>query len=328
MMVIYKNNSTDPYFNLASEQYLLDTKDENIFMLWRNSPAVIIGKNQNAYAELDVDYVEKNKIKVVRRLTGGGAVFHDTGNVNFTFITRSGDQHPLDFAKFTEPIINALKSLGAENVYLSGRNDIMLGDVKISGNAQTSYNGRTLHHGTLLYSADLSMLAGALKTDPDKIRSKGIKSIRNRVGNIKNSLSTPLETEEFMEYIENYVSKENGATVKSFTENDVRSIQKLTDEKYSTWDWNYGRSKDFSAQKRKRYDFGSVSVNLSATNGIIEQIKIYGDFFGTLDVSVLEESLTGVKLAPEALRHALNEQTVKSCIAGMQTSELVSLILS
>lgn len=327
-MVIYKNNSTDAYFNLALEQYLLDSKKGSIFMLWRNDKAVIIGKNQNAYAELDLDYVEKNNIKVVRRLTGGGAVFHDIGNINFSFIVPDTEKAVLDFARFTKPIIEALKSLGIENVCLSGRNDIMIGDYKISGNAQSSYNGKTLHHGCMLYSADLSMLTGALRVDPEKIKSKGIKSVRNRVANIKDFLKKDMSVTGFMDYLEKYVAKETNSEVISLTNEDIAATQKLADEKYSTWDWNFGKSKELSVQKKKRYDFGSVAVDLTVEGGIIKAIKISGDFFGVRDVSEIENILINTKFEAEALKDKLKNSLVCECISGMTSDLFIELMMS
>lgn len=328
-MIIYRNNNTDPYFNLAAEEYLLNTADEDVFMLWRDEASVIIGKNQNAYAELDVDYVENNSIKVVRRLTGGGAVFHDLGNVNFTFIT-AGESSVLDFEKFTLPIIEAIKALGCENVYLSGRNDIMVGDLKISGNAQTSYNGKTLHHGTILYSADISKLAKALRVDEEKIKSKGIKSVRNRVGNIKELLNIDMDVRQFMEYIENYVSNKFDALICDFSPEETGQISELADEKYSTWEWNFGRSKEFVADKKKRYDFGIVRVGLTAENGLIKDIKITGDFFGIRDITEVEKVLIGCRLEKNELLTGLTNMPLQLCeyISGMSENNLVELLLS
>ncbi len=328
-MIIYRNSNTDPYFNLATEEYLLNNVDEDIFMLWRNDASVIIGKNQNAYAELDLDYVENNNVKVVRRLTGGGAVFHDLGNVNFTFIM-SGESSVLNFEKFTLPIINAIKALGYENVYLSGRNDIMMGDLKISGNAQTSYNGKTLHHGTILYSADLSRLAKALRVDEEKIKSKGIKSVRNRVGNIKELLDTDMDVQSFMEYLEKYVSGQYGEQICCFSLEQIRDIQKLADEKYSTWEWDFGRSKEFVAHKKKRYDFGSVCVSITAENGVIKDIKITGDFFGVKDITDVEKVLTGCRLGKNDLLSRMLDMSfsLSEYISGMSENDLVELLLS
>lgn len=328
MMIIYRNANTDPYFNLASEQYLLDTCEENVFMLWRNDKAVIIGKNQNAYAELDLDYTEKNGIKVVRRMTGGGAVFHDLGNINFSFIVGGNENATLDFERFTRPIISALESLGVENVCLSGRNDILIDGIKISGNAQSQYNGKTLHHGTLLYSSDLSMLTGALKVDPEKIKAKGIKSVRNRVSNIKEHLSHEMTAEAFMAYLEEYIRRENSCEIKNFSTEQTKGIEKLAKEKYSTWEWNFGKSKQFSTTKKKRYDFGSVEAAFSLENGFIKQIKIFGDFFGTCDICEVENMLLGARFERSALESCIDGKILGQCIAGMSVDELVTLLIS
>ncbi len=329
-MIIYKNKSTNPYFNLASEQYLLDTSNDSVFMLWQNEKSVIIGKNQNAYAELNVDYTEKNGIKVVRRLTGGGAVFHDIGNINFTFIVPAIENATLDFERFTCPIIAAIKALGVNDVCLSGRNDIMLNGFKISGNAQSSYNGKTLHHGTLLYSADLSMLSQALRVDEEKIKSKGIKSVRNRVGNIKDYIDREMTPDEFTEYLEQYISQSFKCEIKSFTDEDIKKINELASNKYSTWDWNFGKSKEMSAQKKKRYSFGGVCIDFSVVGGVIKSLKITGDFFGNSDVNIIEECLIGKKFDSHLLSQALDESRiyVPHCIAGMDNKMLVELIMS
>lgn len=325
-MVIYKNSSLDPYFNLAAEQYLLDTKEGSMFMLWRNDNAVIIGKNQNAYAELDLDYVQTHGIKVVRRLTGGGAVFHDKGNINFSFIVPESQNATLDFARFTKPVIDAIASLGVEDICLSGRNDIMIGSTKISGNAQSSYNGKTLHHGTLLYSSDLTMLAGALKADPEKIKSKGIKSVRNRVSNIKEHLDTDMSVEEFMDYIEGFIARENDGKVMEFSKTDIEKIQKIADEKYSAWEWNFGKSKEFIANKKRRYPFGSVGVDVVAENGIIKNLEIYGDFFGVRDISDLVKTLSGVRYDRAEIEKNTDEKILSQCIAGMTAAEFAELL--
>ena len=327
-MIIYRNKSTDPYFNLAAEQYLLDTKQGDIFMLWRNERAVIIGKNQNAYSELDLDFVEKENIKVVRRLTGGGAVFHDIGNINFSFIVSGEENATLDFVRFTNPIIEAISELGVNNICLSGRNDILIDGKKISGNAQSCYNNKTLHHGTLLYSSDLSMLSGALKVDEEKIKSKGIKSVRNRVSNIKDYLSQDMDTKEFMDYLERYISNKNNCEVVDFTDEDIKNIQELADQKYSTWEWNFGKSKEFSTLKRKRYPFGSVGVNLTLENGIIKQLKIYGDFFGVSDVSNLEDLLINVKYTKQDVESVISDKILDDCIKGMDVETFLLLLFS
>lgn len=319
--VIY-NSSLDPYFNLAAEQYLLERDDLNpVFMLWRNSPAVIIGKNQNAYAELNETFIREKGIKTVRRLTGGGAVFHDEGNVNYTFISPKEGTKALDFARFCSPIIKALCDLGA-NAVLSGRNDIEIDGRKVSGNAQTVYGNKILHHGTLLWSADLSRLAGALRVDPEKIASKGIKSVRSRVANIRDIIASEMDTTEFISYLFSRID----AAPREFNDDEISKINALRDSRYSKWEWNWGASKDFSAKKSERFGFGRVEVSFDSYGGVITAISIGGDFFGQGDISRLEEKLVGVRLEFNALKAALCD--VDYYISGAKDGDIASLILS
>ncbi len=323
-MKIYINDSTDPYFNLASEQYLLDMDDSgDIFMLWRNGPSVIIGKNQNAYAEINLGFVEENGIKVVRRLTGGGAVFHDLGNVNYTFMTsKKGDG--IDFSRFCRPVIDALSALGLD-AQMSGRNDIMVGDRKISGNAQCVYNGKTMHHGTLLYSADMSRLSGALNVDEEKIKSKGIKSVRSRVANIKDLIpDTDMDAPGFMGFLEEYFS--HGNEIVRFSDGDKRAIQKLSDEKYSSWDWNFGRSKEYQIGRKKYFEYGLVEIHMSVNGGVITEIALRGDYFGVKDISELESALVGCRFIREEAEPLLCG--IDRYIMGAEPQDILNLIFN
>ncbi|MBQ7500068.1 MAG: lipoate--protein ligase [Clostridia bacterium] len=333
-MIVYRNNRLDPYFNLASEEYLIDNSTEPVFMLWRNAPAVIIGKNQNAYAEVDEKYLRENSIALVRRLTGGGAVFHDPGNVNFTFIVDEDGAEKLDFARFTLPIINALRDMGLD-ASLSGRNDIAVncgrtsgGEPcannvkKISGNAQCVRSGKIMHHGTLLYSADLSKVAAALRPDPDKIKSKGIDSVRSRVANIVDLCSTDMSVEEFMDHIASRIEGE----VREFDEDQIRAISKLSEEKYSTWEWNWGRSKEYSIAKKRYFPFGLVRIGLETGHGIITDISIGGDFFGVGDISDIERALSGKRFEYETVSSVLSGADIAKYISGASADDLLELI--
>jgi len=318
--VIY-NGSTDAFFNLAAEQYLLDREDARpVFMLWQNDRAVIIGRNQNAFAEINEPFIRERGIKVVRRLTGGGAVFHDTGNVNYTFIVPRSEDMVLNFAAFSKPIIDALKSLGADAV-LSGRNDVTVGGKKISGNAQCVRGDKIMHHGTLLWSADLSDMEGALKVDPDKISSKGIKSVRSRVANIRDLISSELSAGEFIDRL----FAHTGAEPRLFTEAEAREIRGLRDSRYATWEWNWGESKSFSAERKKYFPFGLVSVRFDSDRGVISDISVTGDFFGVGEISGLEARLRGTRLEMDALVSALDG--VGTYISGADTAAVASLIL-
>lgn len=330
MRIIINRTSSDPYFNLASEEYLLEHSQGDVFMLWQNAKSVIIGKNQNAWAEVNTDFAADAGIKVVRRLTGGGAVFHDPGNVNFTFITDAGGVTEIDFARFASPIIRALAQLGV-SAALDGRNDIIADGCKISGNAQCVYRRksgerRLMHHGTLLYDADVSKMAGVLRPHDEKLHSKGIKSVRSRVGNIRDIGALSLDTDGFVEYLCRFAEEEYGAQASDFTGAESDGIAKLAREKYSTWEWNFGKSPEYGETKRKRFPFGVVEVSYTSRDGRINECSIGGDFFGTEDVSAVAAALIGVRLDRDDVASALERASVEAAISGADPETIASLI--
>ncbi|MBQ7714513.1 MAG: lipoate--protein ligase [Clostridia bacterium] len=325
------NGSHDPYFNLASDEFLIDSFSGDVFMLWRNSPSVIIGKNQNAWAEVNLPYTEQNEIPVVRRITGGGAVFHDLGNVNFSFVTEASDGAKLNFARFCDPIIKALSKVGID-AHLDGRNDLVADGFKISGNAECVKRSRSgkecvLHHGTLLFGADISRLALSLKVNAEKIESKGIKSVASRVKNIKDfeSYRGPEDVEAFIELIMNEVTPGGCA---DFSEEEKREIDKLRSDKFSTWKWNFGSSPSFDIQKTKRFPYGTVTVSLTCREGAVESALFHGDFFGSVDTSELSIHLSGVKYEKNSVFALLEEnaELLDACIAGSKPAEIAELI--
>lgn len=342
IMKLYINSNTNPYFNLAAEEYLLTHAQDDIIMLWRNEPSVIIGKNQNAFAEIDFGFVRENDIKVVRRLTGGGAVFHDLGNLNYTFISPSGGrlsegirEGGLDFAHFTKPIIEALCGLGVA-ARLSGRNDIIVdtddGERKISGNAQCVVDGTTLHHGTLLYSARMERLQGALKPDEDKLRSKGIASVRSRVANLcelldDKALETAGDIESFTKYLTDRLSEGFGVTSEEFTDEMTAQIEKLAKEKYSTDKWNIGRFGDFTQTRKKRFGFGSLEADLKVEGGHIVAVTLGGDFFGERDIAELCKKLVGCEYSRESIVAVLSEIGIERYIYGANADEIAEFLL-
>ena len=319
-MIIIRNPITDPYFNLAAEQYLIDNCDEDVFMLWRNDRTVVIGNNQNAYAEVDREYADTHGITVSRRLTGGGAVFHDLGNVNFSFIIPS-DGKGIDFKRYTAPIIESLKKMGL-SAELSGRNDILIDGKKVSGNAQCVRHGKVLHHGTLLYSADLSKVAGVLRVDPAKLQSKGIKSVRSRVANIKDLMGTDMDVLDFMAAIE----ADFEGTKRGFTDTELSEITKLRDEKFATWDWIWGRSKEYTLTTRERYPYGSIEANVNTDHGIIKEVKLTGDFFGVGDVNELTDSLAGLRYDYADVLSHLSKYDIQRYIFGATAEDISKLL--
>ncbi len=343
IMKLYINKSTDPYFNLAAEEYLIKNAEDDVIVLWRNSPSVIIGKNQNAFAEINFDFVNKHGIKVVRRLTGGGAVFHDFGNLNYTFISAKNGQLStgiqvggLDFAYFTRPIISALSELSLD-ASLSGRNDIVVKtkgeERKISGNAQCVIDGVTLHHGTLLFSSELSRLADSLNVDPTKLKSKGIASVRSRVVNIYDLLTSENrsivpDVEAFCEFLAKRLSEEFGVACESLPEGYIDEISRLAQSKYAHSEWNIGKFGNFSTAFGKRFDYGLVEVRFSVFEGRIKEIEFGGDFFGEEDVSELAERLIGVEYTREAVFEALSGSSVQRYIAGATPLDITDLLIS
>ena len=335
-MILVRNDNTEPYRNMAAEEYLLMTATEPAIMLWRNEPAVIIGKNQDARAEVDFSFTEHHGIKVVRRLTGGGAVFHDTGNINYTFIVPGGTA--LDFAAFAEPITGALAGLGI-TAERSGRNDLIIsGDGrKFSGTAQCVYRRKNengvseqmlMHHGTLLFSADMSALAGALTPDREKIESKGIRSVKSRVVNLATLLppeKSDMTAEGFKIYLEQYFLG-SGAVSYEFSDADTDAIAHLAAEKYATEKWLFGK---FGSGRtaRRRFDFGSVAVTLCEVDGKIAALSLSGDFFGAKDIASLENTLVGVLLTSSALTERLIEAGLADYIMGAAPDEIAALIL-
>lgn len=313
--------SFDPYHNLAVEEYLFEKTQDDVFILWQNDKTVVIGKNQNINCELDFGFASQNRIKVARRITGGGAVYHDLGNLNYSFIS-SRDKEGIDFAYFTTPIIDALSALGVD-ARLTGRNDIEVEGKKISGNAQYSKNGRTLHHGTLLFDTDLSVLSSALHVDEEKIKSKAIKSTRSRVTNLK-SLIPIKDINELIDYLCCYIINKYSPEI--ISEPNDKYISEL-EQRNKSEEWLFPKSSYLSAftvRKKKKYDFGIVDIVLSMNGDMVSDIKIYGDFFGTKDVSELSAKLSGNSI--DKIEKILENIKLSDYILGMTANDFLELI--
>lgn len=328
MLFIDNENITDPRVNLAIEEFALKHLDinETYLLFYINEPSIIIGKNQNTVEEINADYVREEGIHVVRRLSGGGAVYHDLGNLNFSFITKDDGNSFHDFKKFTDPVVKALKKLGV-NAELSGRNDILADGKKISGNAQFSTKGRMFSHGTLLFDSEIENVVSALNVRMDKIESKGIKSIRSRVTNIREHLDEDMTMEEFKETLLAYLFEEFESVPKyELTEKDWEEIRKISRERYANWDWNYGKSPKFNVELSNRFAAGSVDVRLHIVKGIIQENKIFGDFFGVGDVSDIEDKLNGVRYDREEIEKVLEDIDLKHYFGNVSRQEFLDLL--
>lgn len=327
-MLYIKNNCTDPYFNLALEEYLFNLDDDNSYMLlWQNEPTIVIGKYQNTAEEINSEYVKEKDIHVVRRITGGGAVYHDLGNLNYTFISKGTGKKEFDFGKFTMPIIKALGKLGI-NAELSGRNDITIDGKKFSGNAQYVKYGKVLHHGTLLFSSHMEELTKALKVSPEKFQSKGIKSVRSRVTNISDYLTTTISIEDFRQLLLNYMFEEDSELTEGWlSDTDYSEIDSLMRNKYLTWKWNYGYSPEFNVKQEKRFAGGKIEVLINVKQGVIHGIKFYGDFFGSENPEEIEVLLTGKRYMEDELKLILSRLNINDYFKGITLDELLDCII-
>lgn len=298
-----ETGSVDPAYNLAFEEYVLaNRRDGNYLILWQNDNAVIVGRNQNAEAEINRAFVEEQGIRVIRRNTGGGAVYHDLGNLNYSFIMDAADPDHRSSEIFTTPVVAALRGLGLD-AEASGRNDILVSGKKVSGTAQQLLNGRILHHGTLLFDSNPGMISGALNPDPTKFQSKGVQSVRSRVGNIRAALESDMTLSQFWAYLKTVLVRD-GITPTELTQEELAQIAALKAEKYDTWQWNFGKSPKYQTVYRKRHPGGLLEIHLTVSGGKIEGIRILGDFLALTPVTPLEQALTGCFYQEEAIRAA------------------------
>lgn len=323
-MLIIDSPSTNAYFNIASEEYLLGRfPTEDIFLLYVNAPSIIVGKFQNTLAEINLDYVREKEIKVVRRMSGGGAVYHDLGNLNFSFHTLLADHDFGDFSQFTQPVLALLNRLGVPAV-LEGRNDLLVDGKKFSGNAKLAKNGKMIQHGTILLNSEMEVLSDALKVNPLKFVDKAIKSNRARVTNLIHYLPKDTSTEHLKNLLREEIIKNNPDAVRyKFTDDDLKGIQKLMTDKYETWEWNYGFSPQYNFKKAIKVPAGFIEIHLEVVHGIIEKAKIFGDFFASKPIELLEEQLIGQKHETTALEELLSSLNLKEFFGPVTVGEIL-----
>lgn len=328
--------SQDIRENLATEQYLMNNKnfDEPLVLFYIEKPCIIVGRNQNTLEELNNDYVRQHQITVTRRLSGGGAVYQDLGNLCFSFVVDAKDEKFGDFKKITQPLVSALHRLGAQGAEVSGRNDILIDGKKFSGNAMYTKDGKTFSHGTLSYDVDLDVLTQALNVPKDKIASKGIKSVRSRVTNIRPYLDAQyqnLTTEQFRDILLlSLFQADDLADIQDheyqITAQDQQEIAKLKEELYANWDWVYGQSPKFTVKNRQHFEMGTVDARFLIEHGKISQAKFYGDFFGMQDIEQLEQQLQGVTYDYDHLAQKLQTIDLDQYFTGIKVADLINLV--
>ena len=326
-MIYINSNSTSPYFNFALEEYLLTKKDlpeDKIFLFWRTSPTVMVGRYQNTYNEINEKYIKENNINVVRRNSGGGAIYTDNGAWQFTFIDKNYKEDSISFEKFTRPIIEALKR---ENIDASfnSRNDLLINNKKFSGNAQYRKNNAILHHGSILFNTDIKSMVESLTVAEDKIIAKGIKSVKERVINVSEVMKDDISSEDFRDIMLNSLLK--NSTTYTLTEKDLEKINKIKEEKFESWDWNYGKNPLFNINKWKRFEGGRVDFKLDIKNGIIKNCCIEGDFFANKDISTLEKSLLNCKYMKDDINNVLEKIKVENYFHKITKDNLLECLI-
>lgn len=310
------NSSTDPYFNLAFDEYCLENipSEEPYFFLWRNRPAVIIGLNQNAYSEVNLDYLNSHGITLARRVTGGGAVYHDLQNMNYTIIGKNPSP---------QPMVDALRQLGVP-AELTGRNDIFVEGRKVSGYARRVSHNQEIIHGTLMYDVDLDTLVKVLDTPTSKMQAKGIASVKSRVANLKEYLPQFQSLDELQAKLQEILSAGDGEMPLSAEQ--VAEVRRQADEKFSTWDFIYGHSHEAGFRCKAKLACGTVEVDLLVDRGLIERIVFSGDFLFDLPAEELAAKMTGLRYEPSAVRNFLVSQPVASYFRGATVDELTDLL--
>lgn len=326
-MKYLETGSTDPAYNLAFEEYVLENRaDGDYLMLWQNDNTIVIGQNQNAEAEINRKFVEEHGIHVVRRATGGGAVYHDLGNLNYSFISSVDDPETMTFSKFTGAVCGALEKMGV-TAEASGRNDILVNGKKVSGTAQRLSKNRILYHGTLLFDSNPDMIAGALNVDPSKFQGKAAKSVRARVGSIRKELPEDMNLPEFWAYLKEALAGEAGSVEDQLTEEELAQVAAIRDSKYGTWEWTYGSSHPYSMRNKHRWPGGTLEVRMEVEKGIITGIKFYGDFLSLLPLDVPEAAVTGVRFGRATLESAFDKIEIEKYFGTITKEEVIETMI-
>lgn len=311
-MIILNRPQTDPYFNIAAEEYFVKNKKEPIFMLWQNTASVVVGKHQNALKEINLNYLNEKNIPVIRRISGGGTVYHDLGNINYSFIDNGNRESLVNFKKYSQPILDVLISLGI-NARLVGKSDLKIGELKFSGNASHVYKNTVLHHGTLLFSSDLNILETSIMAKTEKFEDKAVQSKRSLVTNIENHLQKPIAINEFKNLIIMHILDEfPDCTQRDLNENEIKDIDQLANEKYKSWEWNFGYSPSYYFSGRIENQTEPVIFQLQVRNGVIAKCDFHSSQIN--DINVLNSLFIGKQHNTNALReiYQLNSELFKT----------------
>jgi lipoate-protein ligase A len=321
MLCIHSKN-IDPFYNLAAEEHLLKHSGAEVFMLWQSAPAVIVGKHQNTLAEINYRFTRDNGIRIARRLTGGGTVYHDQGNINFSFIRQGEPGRLVDFGSFIEPVISFLKIIGIE-ANRGLKNEILVNGKKISGNAEHVYRNRVLHHGTLLYNVDLNMLKESIRPGGGKFNGKAVQSNRSIVLNLAECISPVMNIRDFQEALLGYVMKKYHGRFFEPDEHQKMAIQQLACEKYNTWDWIYGWSPDYEFINVWQINNHEIALELKTHRGIISGCTLKSPVIPSEMATKFSNRLTGIPHEESNIRTTLEASGFRSIFENRELEELV-----
>lgn len=328
-MIYLEAKGNDPAYNTALELFAFNelAKKDNVFMLWINQPCIVVGKNQNTREEIDQHYCDEHDIKIVRRISGGGAVYHDYNNLNYTIISNEDNEADFNFKSLSQPVIDTLAEMGVKAEF-TGRNDLQIGDQKFCGNAQYIKGKRIMHHGCIMFDVDLSVLTKALTVSKDKYESKGKKSVRSRVTNIKPHLEDQtLTVKDFMNTLRNFMDKKYHMEEYILTEEDEKRVLSIKSEKNDSWDWVYGKNPEFTVQRKRKLPTGKVEANINVINNVIENVKFYGDFFGVKDVAELSEKLKNIRYDRESIKKVIDSVNINEYFMGVTNDEAIDVLV-
>lgn len=328
-MQFIKYFGTDAYTNIAMDTWLLYhlKAKEPVFSLWQNKRAVIVGRNQNTFAEVNQDFIDQNKVQVVRRVSGGGAVYHDLGNICFTFFVPVQSSSQVDFHKFVKPMYDALQEVGID-ARISGRNDLTVDGKKISGNAQRYAGGYLMHHGTLLWDTDVDSMVRSLNVADEKFISKAAKSVRSRVGNIKNYAPADLTLEKFWAALQYYLTDEGKDSEYLLSDQQKQAIKDLAKNRFSTWEWNYGNSPEFDFNNHKKFTGGGIDVHANVKEGLITDIDFTGDFLGVRDWREIKDQFIGQPFDEKKIYQILKKNADGQYFGSIDDHQLAAMFSS